>query len=97
MWILRSSDDAEGGPYKFRLTGNRERILGRDPRSDFMIQAAFVSRRHCRLLVSDGELVVENLGSRNGTFINDQPVARGALKAGDRLRAGRIEFTVSTE
>ncbi len=97
MWILRSADDAEGGPYTFRMTGRLERILGRDPRADFMIEAAVVSRRHCRLLVSDGELVVENLGSRNGTFINDQPVERGILKTGDRLRAGRIEFTVSTE
>jgi pSer/pThr/pTyr-binding forkhead associated (FHA) protein len=94
MWILRSDDSAEGGPYKFRMTAGRVRTLGRGPRADFVLDAALVSRLHCRLLVRDDALIVENLGSTNGTYVNDEPVDRATLRAGDRLRTGRVELTV---
>ena len=97
MWILRSNDEAEGGPYTVRMTPDRVRTLGRGPRADFVLDAALVSRVHCRLVVADGELVVENLGSTNGTFVNDGSVERSTLKVGDRLRVGRVELTVSAE
>ena len=97
MWILRSNDEAEGGPYTFRVTPGRVRTLGRGPRADFVLDAALVSRVHCRLVVADDQLVVENLGSTNGTFVNDRPVERSILKVGDRLRAGRVDLTVSAE
>jgi sulfite reductase (NADPH) flavoprotein alpha-component len=97
MWILRSNDEAEGGPYRFRMTSGRVRTLGRGPHADFVLDAALVSRAHCRLVVANGELVVENLGSTNGTFVNDRQVERSTLKTGDRLRAGRVELTVSAE
>jgi pSer/pThr/pTyr-binding forkhead associated (FHA) protein len=95
MWMLRSSDEAEGGPYTFRMTPGRVRTVGRGPRADFVLDASLVSRLHCRLLVSDGELVVENLGSTNGTYVNDRQVERSKVKVGDRLRVGRVELTVS--
>ena len=82
MWILRSNDEADGGPYTFRMTPGRVRTLGRGPRADFVLDAALVSRVHCRLVIADGQLVVENLGSTNGTFVNDGPVERSTLKAG---------------
>ncbi len=97
MWILRSNDEAEGGPYTFRMTPGRARTLGRGPRADFVLDAALVSRAHCRLVVADDELVVENLSSTNGTFVNDRQVERSILKMGDRLRTGRVELTVSAE
>ena len=97
MWILRSTDEAEGGPYTFRMTPGRVRTLGRGPHADFVLDAALVSRCHCRLAVADGELVVENLGSTNGTYVNDRQVERSSLKVGDRLRAGRVELAVSAE
>ncbi len=97
MWILRSNDEAEGGPYTFRMTPGRVRTLGRGPRADFVLDAALVSRAHCRLVVTDDELVVENLCSTNGTFVNDRQVERSTLKVGDRLRAGRVELQILTE
>ena len=97
MWVLQSGEDAEGGPYRFRITPGRIRTLGRGPRADFILDATLVSRVHCRLGVTDGDLVVENLGSTNGTFVNGRPVERAVLKMGDRLRTGSVEMTVSTE
>jgi len=95
MWILRSNKQAEGGPYTFRMTPGRARTLGRGPRADFVLDAALVSRVHCRLTVTNGELIVENLGSTNGTYVNGRSIERSILKVGDRLGAGRVELTVS--
>ncbi|MDE0831139.1 MAG: FHA domain-containing protein [Vicinamibacterales bacterium] len=97
MWILRSNEQAEGGPYQFRMTAGRVRTVGRGARADFVLDAALVSRLHCRLLVQDDALVVENLGSTNGTYVNDKSVDRATLRAGDRLRTGRVELTVFAE
>ena len=96
MWILQGGDEAEGGPYTFRMTPGRVRTLGRGPRADFVLDAVLVSRLHCRLIVTSGELVVENLSRTNGTFVNSRRVERSVLKPGDRLKAGRIALTVST-
>ncbi len=95
-WILQAAGDAEGGPYRFRVGSERARTLGRSTNADFVLDAALVSRFHCSFSVTDGELTVENLSRSNGTFVNGRRVERAVLKAGDRLRAGRIELVVST-
>jgi len=97
MWVLKSEDAGLGGPYVFRVTAERARTLGRGPQADFIIDSPLISRVHCRLVVINKELVVENLGSTNGIFINGRQVERSTLHAGDRLRTGRIEFTISTD
>ena len=94
-WLLLAESDAEGGPYRFRVTPERARTLGRSTNADFVLDAALVSRFHCSLSVADGELAVENLSRSNGTFVNENRIERAVLKAGDRLRVGRIEFVVS--
>jgi pSer/pThr/pTyr-binding forkhead associated (FHA) protein len=74
------------------------KTLGRATRADFIVDAPLVSRFHCRLSVTeDGQLEVEDLGSTNGTFVNDRRVGRAVLVAGDRLRLGRAELTVLRE
>ena len=95
-WILQAGSEAEGGPYRFRVTAERARTLGRSTNADFVLDALLVSRFHCSLSVADGELAVENLSRSNGTFVNDERIERAVLKAGDRLRVGRVELVVST-
>ena len=94
-WLLQAESDAGGGPYRFRVTAGRARTLGRSTNADFMLDAVLVSRFHCSLSVADGELAVENLSRSNGTFVNGDRIERAVLKAGDRLRVGRIELVVS--
>lgn len=95
MWIL--TNDAEAKPaVTFRLPAGAARTVGRGTRSDFVLDVAMVSRIHCRLVTGEaGELVVEDLDSTNGTFVNDKRVRRAVLSAGDRLRVGRIELAVT--
>ena len=96
MWILTSDDSAVDPPVVIRLATDTQRTVGRANRSDFILDAALVSRVHCRLLTdARGDLTVEDLDSTNGTFVNDQRVSgRAALSAGDRLRVGRVELSV---
>ena len=92
MWILRSSED--DGSLTFRVPVGAIKTVGRAPRADFIIDAALVSRVHCRITASADRLKVEDLSSANGTFVNDTRVANGHLAIGDRLRVGRVELTV---
>lgn len=97
MWILRSFVEAEPA-LTFRVLPGTIKTVGRAVRSDFILDAAMVSRVHCRLSVStDGQLEVEDLKSTNGTFVNDRRVERAVLAAGDRLRVGRVELSVTKE
>jgi pSer/pThr/pTyr-binding forkhead associated (FHA) protein len=96
MWILTTDDSAVDPPVVIRLATGSQRTLGRATRSDFVLDAALVSRVHCRLMTdARGDLMVEDLDSTNGTFVNDQRVSgRASLTTGDRLRVGRVELSV---
>jgi pSer/pThr/pTyr-binding forkhead associated (FHA) protein len=95
MWILTTDDAAVDPPVVIRLATGAQRTVGRANRSDFILDAALVSRVHCRLSTdASGDLSVEDLDSTNGTFVNDQRVRRAMLNAGDRLRIGRVELAV---
>ncbi|MEX2187867.1 MAG: SpoIIE family protein phosphatase [Pirellulales bacterium] len=62
-------------------------VLGRHPECDIVLDSAAVSRQHAALLRTNGEYYIEDLGSRNGTFLNGQLVqGRQELEHGDRLR-----------
>jgi pSer/pThr/pTyr-binding forkhead associated (FHA) protein len=92
-WILTSSGtDA----LVLRLPQGSVKTLGRTARADFIVQAPLVSRLHCRLTAdASNQLVVEDLGSQNGTRVNGRKVDRATLKLGDTLTVGRVEFTVA--
>jgi pSer/pThr/pTyr-binding forkhead associated (FHA) protein len=71
------------------------KTMGRAPRADFVVDAALVSRVHCRLTLNDaGTLELEDLGSTNGTFVNGRKVQKVLLSDGDKLTVGRVEFLV---
>jgi pSer/pThr/pTyr-binding forkhead associated (FHA) protein len=91
MWILQSADTT------FRLRSGAVKTVGRAPRADFIVDAALVSRLHCRLTASDDGLEVVDLSSTNGTFVNDKRVDKASLASGDRLRVGRVELTVAQQ
>jgi pSer/pThr/pTyr-binding forkhead associated (FHA) protein len=74
-----------------------EYMIGRAEDCDLRLQNRFVSRHHCELIVDgrDQVLLVRDLGSQNGTFVNDGPVNDACeLKDGDRLVIGCIPFEV---
>ncbi len=92
--MLRTADDAQA-PFTFRIVAGNVKTLGRAKAADFIVDAALVSRVHCRLAAGPVEIEAVDLSSTNGTFVNDQRVARGTLKEGDRLRIGAVELVVT--
>jgi pSer/pThr/pTyr-binding forkhead associated (FHA) protein len=93
MWILRTSE-AEIEPLTFRMTAGAVKTIGRAKGADLIIDAALVSRVHCRLEAGKDGVDVTDLSSTNGTFVNGKRVARATLATGDRLRIGRVELTL---
>jgi pSer/pThr/pTyr-binding forkhead associated (FHA) protein len=70
------------------------KTIGRAPRADFIVDAALVSRLHCRITATADTLEVVDLKSTNGTFVNGKRVHKGHVADGDTLRVGRVELTV---
>ncbi len=92
-WILQSDGEPS---LTLRLPQGSVKTLGRTARADFIVDAALVSRLHCRLTAdASNQLVVEDLGSTNGTLVNGTPIERAVLKTGDTLTVGRCVFTVT--
>lgn len=89
-WILESADPE----LVLRLPPGAVKTIGRTTGADFIVDAALVSRVHCRLTAADDQLTVEDLDSTNGTQVNGTRVDRSALKTGDTLTVGRVEFRV---
>ena len=91
-WILETPDD----PTRvIRITPGTARTIGRGAQADFIFEAPLVSRIHCRLTADQtGQLVMEDLGSTNGTSVNGRPTARAGLRSLDTLTVGRLTFTV---
>lgn len=70
-----------------------ELIIGRAPTCRVRIDHPAISRRHAKLLVSADSIEIEDLGSRNGVFVNGQRLlGRRLLAVGDRIAIGNAEF-----
>jgi pSer/pThr/pTyr-binding forkhead associated (FHA) protein len=69
-------------------------LLGRGDQADIVLEDSFASSRHARLVPHGDVMVLEDLGSTNGTYLNGEPL-RGPqpLHVGDRIRIGDSEFT----
>lgn len=75
-----------------------ENLVGREPACAVWLDAAGVSRRHARLCLEADKTTVEDLGSKNGTWLNDERIsAQTMLRDGDRLQLGpeSLEFRTS--
>ena len=96
MWVLRS-DDPTQRTWTFRVRHGSVKTVGRTARADFILDAALVSRLHCRLEAAPDGLHVIDLSSTNGTWVNGKRIGQARLIAGDRLRVGRVELNVSYE
>ena len=74
--------------------GTHPVTIGRAPDNDIQIDNLAVSNYHARVYVEAGSLVVEDLNSLNGSFLNDIRVERAMLKDGDTILIGKHEILV---
>ena len=96
MWILQTTDDPSSdasnasAPLTFRLSPGAVKTIGRAPRADFIVDTATVSRLHCRLSANQERLEVVDLDSTNGTFVNDERIARAVARGDGICRFGGV-------
>lgn len=91
------SDGDENVGQRFNLSDG-ETILGRHPDSGVVIDDAAVSRHHARIMGKSGKYLLEDLKSRNGTFLNRRLIQHGTrLLNGDRIRVCDHGFTFYLE
>lgn len=69
--------------------------VGRHPESDIFLNDVTVSRQHCRFVLVEADLIVEDSGSTNGTYVNEVRVDKSQLRAGDEVLVGRFHFVVA--
>lgn len=97
MWILQTVTDGQTDKT-FRILPGEPKTLGRATGADFIVDAALVSRVHCRFTVMpDGVLEVRDLESTNGTFVNGTRVSAAKLTPGDRVQIGRVELVADRD
>jgi pSer/pThr/pTyr-binding forkhead associated (FHA) protein len=79
------------GPDKGRSFAlSAQSVIGRDPTATVHLTDEEVSRRHAIITLGEGQATIEDLGSVNGTHIDDGPIRGEApIRIGDRIRVGR--------
>ena len=75
-----------------------EYVIGRGEGCDLRPKTDTVSRQHCALVIKDGQVFARDLGSKNGTTVNAQPLQGDRLlEEGDIVKAGKLEFAMVIE
>jgi FHA domain len=86
-------DERGGKTGTYRLDGNLQ--IGRADACQIQLSDTYVSQFHARIFSRDGSWFVEDLGSTNGTYLNQRRVTSPAeLQAGDRLKVGKVVMEV---
>lgn len=82
--------------WEIQLKPGANRI-GRREDNDFTINHTSVSGSHCEIIVSDDGVLLKDLGSTNGTFINRAPVTEAALQHGQHIQFGQVDMTFESD
>ena len=90
-WLLIHEPDQT---RRVQLVQDVPLVIGRDPTVEIPIAHRSLSRRHARVTLTDGEVWVEDLESRNGTRVNGEPADRRRLEQGDLLTLGAISASL---
>ena len=77
------------------ILANGVTTVGRHPESDIFLDDVTVSRHHCRLSAVGDELTIEDSGSTNGTYVNDDRIDSAELNPGDEVLIGRFHLIVA--
>lgn len=98
MFYLLANNGPQAG-RKYELKGDKW-VLGRHPDCDIVIEVGAVSRNHCQVVREGNSYRLEDLGSRNGTFLNDETEkihGRRPLTLGDVVRVCEVSFTFRSD
>jgi pSer/pThr/pTyr-binding forkhead associated (FHA) protein len=92
--VLRS-DSPQKPPLSFFIRAGTF-ILGRSSTCDLVVKDGTVSRRHAQIVMTPAVISVQDLDSRNGTFIGERKVTAGLIRKGEFVRFGKVQFAVAS-
>jgi pSer/pThr/pTyr-binding forkhead associated (FHA) protein len=87
FWAFRFISGRYQGS-EFPLESGKEFVIGRASNTDMVLMEDMVSRKHAKIAVAGEDIVIQDLGSTNGTFVNGEKVKQAKLKDGDRVLIG---------
>ncbi|MEL6497667.1 MAG: FHA domain-containing protein [Planctomycetota bacterium] len=87
---------ADGQSQEITIRQDRV-IVGRDRSAHLRVPSRSVSRQHCEFVVEDGAVVLRDLGSSNGTFVNRERVQESELNPGDLVSVGPAVFALRVD
>src|SRR2546422_1117200 len=67
-------------------------LLGRGFANDFKIEDPSVSGSHCQIVIDQGKVIIRDLGSTNGTYVNRAPIKEAVLQPGQSIHLGAVEM-----
>ena len=91
--LVIQSAEQKGRSYELKVD---KTTVGRVDDNTFQIADASVSSHHCEILLRGTDVVIKDLNSTNGTFINEEKISESVLKPGQKLRLGQIELSLET-
>jgi pSer/pThr/pTyr-binding forkhead associated (FHA) protein len=93
VWLIAIDQVVSAGPYELTVGSH---VIGRGRNCDLVIREPTLSRRHARIGVSkQGDLLLEDLESKNGTYIDDVRVTRQPLPLKSIIRLGDVRLFLS--
>lgn len=84
--------NADGAPIRHWDMAEKPLLVGRGAQADAQILDQYVSRRHFIITPVEGKHFIRDLGARNGTAVNNQPITKAILRPNDRIQAGEPRF-----
>lgn len=88
---------SRNGRRKDISLGDGVTIVGRRPDCDIRIPLLYVSRKHCRFICKEDKMVLQDLGSANGTFVNSERIMEAEVNPGDQIGVGSVTFTIQID
>jgi predicted component of type VI protein secretion system len=95
--LLRVRLSLKGRPLRTYTFEQKDVSIGRDPTCDICLDNTGISRQHARIQRTPGGYVVEDLGSANGTFLNEQPVKRDFIGHDDVVQIGKFAMWIGID
>lgn len=91
IWLAMTTADGRERLYPIHKART---VIGKEQRCDLRVLLPSLANKHCEIVASRGHLIVRDLGSEVGTFINGERIRESSLHKLDNLRIGPVTFVL---